>query len=279
MKFKKHEIVLMVLLGLVIVVAAVMLFLVFREYSEGKKAYQDMTGFVSMTDGESTMSTPGPGITPGSASGTPGPAVPTPESDGGQQEENRGTVVDTGAPTVDFAGLQKQNPDIIGWIYSAGTEINYPVVQGKDNEEYLYRMANRTNNRCGSIFLDYQNDREFQDANSVVNGHNMNNGSMFASLLNYMKQEYYDEHPRIWLVTPDKTYSLELFAGFVTNLESDVWKLSFAEEEDFTAWKSQMLRHSYFKSAVVPEAEEKVVTLSTCTNSDDSRFVVMGVLR
>lgn len=264
MKFKKREILLMILLGLVIVVSIVILFLIFREYSEGKKTYNKMAEYVFLPEEEPSV--------PGA--GTLEPAEPTPE---GSQE---GTMDDTGAPIVDFASLQQQNPDIIGWIYSAGTVINYPVVQGKDNEEYLYRMANRTNNNCGSIFLDYQNDREFQDANSVINGHHMKDGSMFTSLMGYVEQEYYDEHPRIWLVTPDKTYSIELFAGFLTDSKSDVWKLSFATEEDFVAWKSDMAKHSYFKSNVVLRKEEKVVTLSTCAyDFEDARFVVMGVLR
>ena len=275
MKFKKQEIAVMILLGRAIVVSVVVLFLIFREYSEGDRKYHEMTEYVFLPEEETAVPTrPGIAAEDGSAPGSLEPTAPTPELSQG------GTVVDTGAPIVDFAGLQQQNPDIIGWIYSAGTEINYPIVQGKDNEEYLYRMADGTNNRCGSIFLDYQNDREFQDANSVINGHHMKNGSMFSSLLGYVEQEYYNEHPRIWLVTPDKTYSLELFAGIVTDSESDVWKLSFTTEEDFAAWKSEMVRHSYFKSTVIPRAEEKVVTLSTCTyDFEGARFVVMGVLR
>lgn len=272
MKFKKWEIALMILLGLVAIVSAVILFLVFREYSNGKITYHKLAEYVFLPEEEPAVPSPGPGVTAGPGGSEPGEQ--TPEGPG------EGTVADTAAPTVDFAGLQKQNPDIIGWIYSAGTQINYPLVQGKDNEEYLYRTADKTANRCGSIFLDYQNDREFQDANSIVNGHHMKDGSMFASLLGYVEQEYYDEHPRLWLVTPGKTYSLELFAGFVTDSESDVWRLSFESEEDFAAWKSEMARHSYFKSTVIPGAAEKVVTLSTCTYEyEGARFVVMGVLR
>lgn len=277
MKFKKQEIVLMVILGLAVVASLIILFLVFREYSVGDITYRGLAEYVFLPEDEPTE--PTPGQEDSSGPGTAEPAAPDSEAEIQEEESKKDTVIDTGAPVVNFTELQQQNPDIVGWIYSAGTVINYPVVQGKDNEEYLYRMANGTDNRCGSIFLDYQNDRDFQDTNSVINGHNMKNGSMFASLLGYVTQEYYDEHPRIWLVTPGKTYSLELFAGFVTELESDVWKISFTTEEDFAAWKSEMARRSYFKSTVVPKADEKVVTLSTCTNDDGTRFVVMGVLR
>ena len=284
-KFKKHEIALMAGLGVVIIVAAVMLFLVVREYSEGDKAYEDMAKYVTIA-GE-TLLQPTPNADAGTSSQAPASQTPEPGANPTTQpastskpQTTEAPVVVDRAPIVDFNGLHQQNPDIVGWIYSAGTMINYPVVQGKDNEEYLYRLANRTNNRNGSIFLDYQNDKGFQDSNSVLNGHNMKNGSMFASLMKYGKQEYYNEHPRIWLVTPDNTYSLELFAGFITTSDSDVWQLTFSTEDDFTNWKSEMAKKSCFKSSVTPAAGEKVVTLSTCTNnSDDERFVVLGVLR
>ncbi len=274
MKFKKHEIVIMVILGIAIIVAGVMIFLVVREYSTGEEVYREMEEYVFLPE-ETPEPQTAPGTGTASASGGTGSGTPKPQNGAAEPP-----VIDTGAPTVDFASLQQQNPDIIGWIYSAGTPVNYPIVQGETNDEYLYRTANGTNNRCGSIFLDSANDSGFGDSNSVIHGHNMNNGSMFAELMNYEEQKYYDEHPRIWLVTPDQTYSLELFAGFVTSLDSDVWKLTFPEAGDFAAWKSEMAEKSYFQSNVVPKEGEKVVTLSTCCyDFENARFVVMGVLR
>jgi len=283
MKFKKYEIALMIILGVVIIVAGIMLFLVFREYSVGEKTYDQLQEYAVVPDRTpvSTRPTPEAPTAAPNATARPentGTVTPVPAQNGNSTEGS--SVVDTGPPTVDFASLQQQNPDIIGWIYSAGTPINYPVVQGESNEEYLYRMANRTNNRSGSIFLDCQNDSELLDENSILHGHNMSNGSMFAELLKYSDQKYYNEHPRIWLVTPEETYSLELFAGFVTASDSEVWKLTFPEEEDFTEWKSKMVKYSYFQSQVTPQEGEKVMTLSTCTyDFDGARFVVMGVLR
>ena len=87
-------------------------------------------------------------------------------------------------------------------------------------------------------------------------------------------------HPTIWLVTPDQTYSIEIFAAFVTEADSEVWKLSFSSEEEFTTWKSEMAKKSFFKSKVFPQLGEKVVTLSTCSYEfDNAHFVVIGVLR
>ncbi len=268
MKLKKREIALIILLAIVIIVAGIVIYLTIREYSEGDRTYIEFQDYVFLPE-----ETPAVKPDSGETAGVPG----TPEPEAESTEE---PPVNAGPPSVDFAGLQALNPDILGWIYSAGTAINYPVVQGETNDEYLYRMVDGTENKCGSIFLDCGNESSFQDANSIIHGHNMNNGSMFAELKKYAKQEYYDTHSRIWLVTPEQTYSIEIFAAFVTDVESEVWKLSFATEDEFTSWKSDMAKKSYFKSKVFPAVGEKVVTLSTCSYEfENAHFVVMGVLR
>lgn len=272
MKLKKRDIIIIAILAVVIIVAGVVLFLILREYSSGKKVYDDFEKYVFLPEETSAPQQPG-------STGKPDAAQKEDKTDNNPGEASA-PLIDARPPVVDFEGLQKKNSDIIGWIYSAGTPVNYPVVQGETNDEYLYRTANLTNNRCGSIFLDCQNERSFEDSNNVIHGHNMQNGSMFAELMKYTDQKYYDQHPWMWLVTPEQTYSIELFAGFVTSLDSDVWKLTFPTSEDFTSWKTEMAKKSYFQSSVVPLEGEKVITLSTCTNDDDSvRFVVMGVLR
>lgn len=268
MKLKKHEVALIIFLAIVIVVAGIVIFVTLREYTEGDRTYLKFQDYVFLPE-ETPSVKPDSGENAG-VSGTPVPEDNNTEND----------FVDMNPPIVDFAGLQALNPDILGWIYSPGTPINYPIVQGDTNDEYLYRMVDRTSNRCGSIFLDCINDREFQDANSVIHGHNMNNGSMFGELRRYAEQEYYDTHTVIWLVTPDQTYSIEIFTAFVTDVDSEVWKLTFSTEEEFSKWKSEMAKKSYFKSKVFPQEGEKVVTLSTCSyDFDNAHFIVMGVLR
>ena len=268
MKLKKHEIALVILLAMLLVAAGIMIFVTLREYAEGDRTYYGFQEYVFLP--EET-----PAVRPDSGETAGIPETPVPE------EKNMGEEpVDRTPPTVDFVGLQAVNPDILGWIYSAGTPINYPVVQGDTNEEYLYRMVDGSSNKCGSIFLDCGNDRGLQDANSIIQGHNMSNGSMFAELKKYAKQEYYDEHTGIWLVTPEQTYSIEIFAAFVTAVDSEVWKQTFSSEDEFTAWKSEMARKSFFTSSVFPQAGEKVVTLSTCSYEfENAHFVVIGVLR
>ena len=90
---------------------------------------------------------------------------------------------DTGNPGgIDFDALRDLNPDTVGWIVVPGTGISYPIVQGRDNERYLWHTFSGARNNSGAIFLDYRNAADFSDLHTIVYGHNMRDGSMFAPL-------------------------------------------------------------------------------------------------
>lgn len=181
--------------------------------------------------------------------------------------------------TVDFETLQKVNPDIVAWIYSPGTKINYPIVQGKDNDYYLHRLVNGQKNSGGTLFMDCSNAKTFTDDNTIIYGHHMKNGSMFAGLEKYKKQSYYDAHPVLYLLTPEKSYRLVVFAGFVTASDSSVYTLQFPEK-DRQDWVKKAIKQSDFHTDVQVGADEPIVTLSTCDYTyEDARYVVLGVMR
>ena len=181
--------------------------------------------------------------------------------------------------SVDFAVLQAQNPDIVGWIYSEGTVINYPILQGVDNDQYLRRLYDGTKSTLGSIFLDFRNLSDFSDLNSLVYGHNIRSGQMFASLSAYREQEYYEEHPVMWLLTPDKSYRIDLIAGMVVPSDSEVYEI-YSYPEDLQAGLEYVLANSTFDAGDVDAAAvERIVTLSTCSyDYNDARYVVIGSL-
>ena len=126
---------------------------------------------------------------------------------------------------VDFETLRSQNPDIIGWIYSPDTPINYPIAQSEDNDYYLRRLTDGTRNTAGTIFVDFRNAPDFSDRNTLVYGHNMKNDTMFGTLSEYGRQSYYEAHRELWLLTPEQTFRLEPIAGFVTRADSDSYTL------------------------------------------------------
>lgn len=181
--------------------------------------------------------------------------------------------------SADFEALQKINPDIVAWIYSPGTRISYPVVQGNDNSYYLHRLVDGRKNTCGTLFVDCHNAESFTDGNTIIYGHHMKNGSMFASLEKYKEQSYYEEHPVMYLLTPEKSYRLVVFAGFVTAADSSVYTLQFPDE-DRKSWVEKAIAQSDFQSDVQVDEDEAIVTLSTCDYTySNARYVVLGVLR
>ncbi len=197
-----------------------------------------------------------------------------------QCEQEPATQSDeTSWPTVDFEALQAINPDIVAWIFMEGTNINYPVVQGDDNSEYLYRLADGTSNSAGSIFMDYRNRSDFIGRNTVLYGHHMKNETMFGAIVNYKEQSFYEKHPACLLLTPEGNYTLEFFAGYVANLNSDAWKLEFESDEEYGAWLEWAVAKSTFQSKICPTAQDRVMTLSTCSYEyDDARYVLLGIL-
>lgn len=181
--------------------------------------------------------------------------------------------------SVDFDTLLAQSEDVVGWLYCEETPINYPVAIAEDNFYYLQRFLDGSYNPSGTLFLDCLCERDFSGRNTVIYGHNMNDGSMFASLKSYNQQEYYDEHPVMYLNTPTQNYRIELFAGYVTSASSDTYTIGFVDDAAFQAYLDKMRSQSDFTSDVELSPEDRIVTLSTCSYEYyDARYVVQGRL-
>ena len=200
----------------------------------------------------------------------------TSETSGESEEE---PVKEKPYPDVDFDGLKSVNSDVIGWIYVPDTEINYPIVHTSDNDYYLDHLVDRTQNPAGAIFLDTRNPSDFSDLHSIIYGHHMKNGSMFAALKGYKKQDFFDGHKTGYLITQDAAYSIDFFAGHVANVEENAWQLDFDSAEDFSNWIKSLKDISAFKSDIEPQYGDRIFTLSTCSYEfDDARFVLSGKL-
>lgn len=193
-------------------------------------------------------------------------------------DEEKAPEDDTLWPEVDFDALSQINPDIVGWIYIEGTAVNYPIVQGADNDHYIRHLPDGTKNSSGSIFLDCDAEPDFSGKNSVLYGHNMRNGSMFQVLMHYKEQLFYESHPTALVMTPEKNFKIRFFSGYVADLADEAWELFFAEEE-YGSWLEAIAGRSCFESDVMPEETDRVLTLSTCSYEfQNARFVLHGIL-
>ena len=181
-------------------------------------------------------------------------------------------------PQVDFDELAKINPDIVGWIYIEGTDINYPVVQGTDNDYYLKHLFDGTYNSSGCIFLDYRCSADFSDRHSIIYGHHMNNKTMFGGLMSYKDQTFYDEHSVALLVTPTAYYKIQFFSGYVSDNWGNAWDLVL-DDSSYAAWLHEIQAKSCFETEYAPAPEDRIITLSTCTYEFDSaKFVLHGYI-
>ena len=183
--------------------------------------------------------------------------------------------------SVDFEKLLEMNSDVVGWIrFDEPSEINYPVVQGRDNEEYLKRTFEANTNKLGTLFVDVNNPGDFSGRNTFIYGHNMKNGSMFAQLLKYKDDSFYKEHPYFYIYTPDgKVRTYEIFSAGVVKDTSDSYIMDYADDAAFQNYIDYIKQQSAYPTSAEVTTASKIVSLSTCTNvRDDERFLVHGVM-
>lgn len=181
--------------------------------------------------------------------------------------------------SIDFSALKEMNQDVVGWIRAEGEEIDYPVVKGTDNDYYLRHLFTGESNKLGTIFMDYRNTGDYTDGNTIIYGHNMENGSMFASILKYKDQSYYEKVPSMSLYTLHETYQIEFFAGIVVDGNYESIPFNFKDSDDFQGYINMIKENSTFESKTVVEAEDKLVTLCTCSYEfDNARYALFGKL-
>ena len=180
---------------------------------------------------------------------------------------------------VDFAALKSVNSDVVGWIYIEALDgISYPIVQGKDNETYLHQTYEKNYNFAGTIFVDYENSPDFSDCNTLVYGHNMKNGSMFGHLKKFAEdQENYNKSKYFWILTPDKNYRYEIISAYTTGVNSDTYTLFKGPGDEFQSYLETIKGYSEIQTDPGElTIKDKIVTLSTCTGNESTRFVVQG---
>lgn len=179
---------------------------------------------------------------------------------------------------IDFPELDKVNPDIVGWLRLRAVDISYPLVQGEDNDYYLHKTFEREDNIAGCLFLNYENEPDFTDTNTVVYGHNMKNGSMFGKLKQFKEDGVFDRSKYFWIFTKDLIYEYRIFSAMEVNKTGLTYQTWFRGDE-YQEFLDTALKNSVVdNSDVEVTLDDRVVTLSTCTGNDATRFVVIGKL-
>ncbi len=180
--------------------------------------------------------------------------------------------------SVDFDALTSENSDTVAWLYSAGTPINYPIVQSDDNDYYLRRGFNGKYNYYGTLFADYRTSGDFSGKNTLIYGHNMKNAEMFGSLINYKEKEYFDAHPDMWLFTPMGSYMIKIVGGIEVPGTSELFD-ALANPDEAQDIIRDALLNSTLKSDYIYSENDRFITLSTCSyDYADARYIIIGKL-
>lgn len=174
--------------------------------------------------------------------------------------------------------LMAVNPDVVGWLTVDGTNIDYPMVQGETDMEYINKDVYGDFSLSGAIFLSCLNSPDFSDPYNLVYGHHMSSGAMFGNVVQFTDAAYFEEHQAGTLYLPDATFRIELFAC----LETDAYDSMIYNVQ---AGENNGERLSYLKGLAIQyrdidaRAEDSVIALSTCAEAEtNGRVILFGRL-
>ena len=200
-------------------------------------------------------------------------------------EETKQTANQESERMIKVRKLKEENSDIIGWLEIPNTSINYPVLQGTDNEYYMTHNYKKEKSKNGSIFLTKEYDWTIPSTNLLIYGHNLNNGTMFQELLKYSNETFYKDHSTIRFTTADEDVEYEIISVFKSRVyyksEKNVFRYYYfvnaQTEEEYNQFVENAKKASLYNIDATAKYGDQLITLSTCSyHVEDGRFAVVG---
>lgn len=183
-----------------------------------------------------------------------------------------------------YAEIYAENEDTVGWLKIEGTRVDYPVMQTPDDPNfYLYRDFDKKNSQRGSVYAWGDADINEPSDNITLFGHNMADGSMFATLSNYVNKYYWEDNSLIFFDTLNEYHTYKIFAVFKTsaNIGEGYSYHQFVDaenEDDFNTFVRTVKDLSFYDTGITPVYGDKMIALSTCEYTlDNGRLVVCAV--
>ena len=172
---------------------------------------------------------------------------------------------------ADFNELKQINKEVQGWIQVNGTNINYPYVQASDNDFYLNHSFDKSSNGAGWIFMDYRNNPQEFDKNTIIYGHGRSNTSMFGTLKNILKSSWFKDSNNyvIKLATEQENSLWEVFSVYKIPTTSDYLQIKFSSDEEFQNFANKLIERSAYNFNTPVNSTDKIITLSTCWNDEE----------
>lgn len=172
---------------------------------------------------------------------------------------------------INFKELEKTNDEVVGWIRIDGTNINYPYVQTSDNDYYLTHSFDKSYNNAGWVFMDYRNDIDFNDSNSILYAHGRLDKTMFGSLKDTLEEKWFRKKKNhIIKISTKKENSLwEVFSVYRIPTTDDYITTNFNTDTEYNDFIDMISKRSVYDFKVKVDSDDKIITLSTCYNNSD----------
>lgn len=249
------------ILAAVLAVSLVMIFRTQTEYAQGESSYEEAAATAGL-----------PKLT----------AIPVQVKQESGRPEAGTAVSDPNLALLaemDLDGLRRKNPDVLGWISIPETPLSYPLLQGEDNDFYLEHTWQKSSGIVGAVFMDCRSSAELTDFNTIIYGHRMRDGSMFASLKYYQDQDHWRTHPSVYLAGAGGVYRYDIFSAYEADVLGLVYDVNARGADERQAFIDSCLDLSVIETNIAPMADDQLLTLSTCTGRGyRTRWVVQAVL-
>ena len=206
-----------------------------------------------------------------------------PVSQQSSQQSSEGNTVLADNP-VNLSELSAQNPDIYSWICIPNTNVNYPVAQSaEDDNFYLDHDIYKGYSFPGTIYSQSCNKRDYTDRVTVLYGHNMLDGSMFATLHYFSDPQFFEENKYIYIYTKDRKLTYEVVSAYIYDDRHIMNSFNFLDDKVYAEWQQEALNprsvSSNVRKDITLTKDDKMIVLSTCLNGGgDGRYLVQGVL-
>ena len=172
---------------------------------------------------------------------------------------------------VDFSKLKSINNETVGWIQVGGTNINYPFVQGENNKFYLIHQFDKKYNTAGWVFMDYRNNKQDFDKNTILYAHGRLNKTMFGSLRNVVKKDWYNnpDNHIVKISTEYENTLWQVFSTYQIKTTNDYLDITFNDDDNYIKFLNMLKNRSVHNYNVELSSSDKIITLSTCHNDTD----------
>lgn len=205
--------------------------------------------------------------------------VSVPDDDG----EVSAAEIDAPEKNLDWEALHEENSDIYAWLYIPGTGVDYPVLQHpEDDTYYLEHNLDGSQGYPGCIYTERLNSKDFMDQNTVIYGHDLNDGTMFHTLHGYKDKNFFEANRYAFVYTPERVFVYDIFAAYESGDEHILYTYGFAGDSGFQEYLDMIFRSrdagAHFRDGVEVDASDRIITLSTCLDTEpDKRYLVQGV--